>query len=240
MQLEPVEASEAAAPDVTATPVASAADADPGPSAETKSRKISDFFPFRAFGHWRKKVTFWWKVVEMPLPTSFQRYTPDIHERVPAEVDSRTRARNALGAVLREHGKLNEAMAELAENIELEPRNAEAHHEFALVLRDQEKPDEAIAELRKAIKLESSAPGPHFDLASILRDKGRLDESVAEFRETIKFAPNGARAYHELALVLYNQNMPDQAVSELQKAIKSSQTNPSRIFGCHSSEPGQS
>jgi tetratricopeptide (TPR) repeat protein len=159
------------------------------------------------------------KAAEMLLPTSFRRFNPNLHEWTLTDVDNRTRARNALGAVLREQGKLDEAMAELAENVKFEPRNAEARHELALVLRDQEKPEEAIAELRNAIKLDRNAPAVHFDLASILRDQGKPDEAIAKFRETTRITPTEPATYRELGLVLFAQNKPDEAISELRTAI---------------------
>jgi tetratricopeptide (TPR) repeat protein len=158
------------------------------------------------------------KIIETPLPTSFLRFGRNIHQWAPSDVDNRTRARNALGAVLRDQEKLDEAMAQLTKNIKFEPRNAEAHRQLGLVLRDQKKPEEAVRELRKAIKLESTDPAAHFDLASILRDD-QPDEAIAEFRETIKLAPKNPQAYRELGLVLFNQNKPDEAISELRRAI---------------------
>src|SRR5262249_39592197 len=83
------------------------------------------------------------KVTEMPLPTSFLRYGQSIHQPNQSYVDNHTRARNELGAALRQQGKLDAAAAELTKNIDFEPRIAEARIELALVYRDQDKLDEA-------------------------------------------------------------------------------------------------
>jgi tetratricopeptide (TPR) repeat protein len=167
------------------------------------------------------------EVTEMPLPTSLLvRFNQNIHQQAPSFVDNRTKARNKLGATLREQGKLDDAAAELTKNIEFEPQNAEARLELALVRRDQGKLDDAVVGLGKAIKLEPSEPAAHFYLGLILRDQGKLDESVAEFRQAIKAAPQDSQAYDELGLTLFNQNKTEEALSNIKTAINLNPRDP--------------
>jgi tetratricopeptide (TPR) repeat protein len=166
------------------------------------------------------------KAVEMPLPTSFLRFGQGLHQLAPSEVDNRTRARNALGAALRELGKLDEAKTVLTENIEFEPRNAEAHAELGLVLRDQEQFEDAVAEFRKAIQFDRFSPAAHFNLATLLRDQGKPDEAIAEFRDMIGIWPDDAQAHRALAMVLFDEKKPEDAISELQESIRLNANDP--------------
>jgi hypothetical protein len=86
--------------------------------------------------------------------------------------------RQALGFVLRNQKKLDEAVACYKKGIELDPKAVWAHHGLGDALRSQGKLDEAIAELRQAVTLGkkmAAAPAQvtvyQLSLANLLNDR---------------------------------------------------------------------
>ena len=85
------------------------------------------------------------------------------HRRIPRGDPAPARPRPCplnLGYVLREQGKLDEAIAEYRTAIRLQPDDADAHTNLGIALRKQGKLDEAIAEYRAAIRLKSKDAAP--------------------------------------------------------------------------------
>jgi tetratricopeptide (TPR) repeat protein len=94
-----------------------------------------------------------------------------------------------LGNALREQGKLDEAIAEYCNAIDLDRKYAAPHYNLGNLLREQGKLDEAVAEFRKAIDLDPKDARLHIGLAEALRDQGKLEEAAAEYREILALRP---------------------------------------------------
>jgi hypothetical protein len=100
------------------------------------------------------------------------------------------------GAVLRNLGRRDEAMAEYKAVIVLDRQSADPHVGLGNVLRDLGRRDEAMAEYNAAIALDPKYAYPHHGLGAILRDLGRRDEARAEFKEAIALDPTIAAQTH--------------------------------------------
>jgi Tfp pilus assembly protein PilF len=133
----------------------------------------------------------------------------------PASANARLR----LAFFLEQHGKPDEALAEIHKVIELDPKNSPAHHELGVYLYRKRKLDEAIAEYRKAIELDPKLVLIHANLGVALRQQGKLDEAVAEYRTAIALDPKFAVAHSRLGLTLFDQGKLNESVTEYRTAI---------------------
>jgi len=113
----------------------------------------------------------------------------------PADTD----ARFALGGVLEEAGRADEAITQYRALIALRPDNAPAHNALAALLEGRGETAAALAQYRQALALAPSDPRLHFNLAAALGDAGRPAEAAAQYRAALRLRPDFAEAQRALA-----------------------------------------
>ena len=129
-----------------------------------------------------------------------------------------------LALVLGKQKKVDEAIREVKEAINLKPDYAPAYYTLARALNTQGKPDEAITNLSKAkdlFKQQGKTPQlieVQFNLAVLLAQQKKLDESIAEAKELTTIKPDFAPAYAILGQALLQQGKKDEAKENLTKA----------------------
>jgi Tfp pilus assembly protein PilF len=127
-------------------------------------------------------------------------------------------AHNNLGAILRDRGQLDEAIAEHREATRLKNDYAIAHSNLGVDLREKGQLDEAIAECREAIRLKANSATAHGNLGNALAVKGQLDEALAEHREALRLE-DSAGNHLNLGNTLSDKGDVDGAIAEYRKAI---------------------
>jgi tetratricopeptide (TPR) repeat protein len=125
-----------------------------------------------------------------------------------------------LGVVLKDQGKLDEAIAACIQAIRFKPDYAEAYSNLGYALSDQGKLDEAIAAYRQAIRFKPDFAEAHSNLGITLRDQGTLDEAVAACREAIRFKPGYAEAFNNCGNALKDLKRLDEALASYDKAVE--------------------
>ena len=86
-------------------------------------------------------------------------------------------ARNNLGTVLRDQGKLTEAAACYERTLALKPDYPDAHNNLGTVLRDQGKLTEAVACFERALALKPDYAEANNNLGNVLQRSGQADRS---------------------------------------------------------------
>jgi len=104
--------------------------------------------------------------------------------------------------------------------LELNPKNAEAHHTLAFALRNKGLLKEGTPHLLEAIRLDPNHIDARYNLGLAMIYQGKLDEAVTHFSRVLQLDPNHAKAHADLASVLLLKNMPAEAVTHLSQAIR--------------------
>jgi tetratricopeptide (TPR) repeat protein len=125
-----------------------------------------------------------------------------------------------LGIALRNHGKLEEALAHGRRAVELRPDSAEAHNNLGVVLKDLGKLDAAVACFRRVLELRPGLAAAHTNLGNISKERGQIDEALASYRRAIALDAGSAEAHNNLGLVLKDQGKLGEAVSCFQRVIE--------------------
>lgn len=128
--------------------------------------------------------------------------------------------RTKLAAALRYQGKLEAAIAELAEAQRLDPAYARARNDLGMILRAQRKLPEAIAEYREAIRLDPDSTDAHNGLGVTLANSGKLDEALAEFREIVRIDPDSTIGYYNLSYALADLDRDVESAAALREVIR--------------------
>ncbi len=153
-------------------------------------------------GYWKDNVALWTHTTEVTL--NLENY----------------RAHNALGMVLREQGRTEEAMKHFSEAVRIRPGFAEAQRNLGLTLANAGRTDEAITSLTAAARLEPESARAHGDLAFALSLQGRLDEAIAEYSEALRLDPSLARVHNALGAALAGAKKSGEALAHFSEAVR--------------------
>ncbi|HUT94239.1 MAG TPA: tetratricopeptide repeat protein [Thermoguttaceae bacterium] len=133
-----------------------------------------------------------------------------------------TAALLALGIILRDEGKNEEAKAHFTRILEIQPDHAKAHRGLADMLRMEGKPEEAVDHYRQALKTEPSLHEVHASLGLIFLETGKLDEALEHLAEAVRLEPGDPVTNFYCGHVLYRQGKPEEAVSYYRRAMEQS------------------
>lgn len=106
------------------------------------------------------------------------------------QIDSRAlasaKAHTNLGAAYLQQNKLEIALDEFTQAIQIMPSYAMAYNGLALVRAALRQDEEAEYNFKKSIELDPSISGTHNNYGTFLCDRGRYDESITQFLEAVK------------------------------------------------------
>ena len=104
--------------------------------------------------------------------------------------------------MLKDQGKLDEAVACYRRALELKPDYAETHNNLGNALNDRGKLDEAVACYRRALELKPDYAEAYNNLGNALKDQGKLEEAIACYRRALELKPDSAEAHGNLGIAL--------------------------------------
>jgi len=114
----------------------------------------------------------------------------------------------------------DEALAECAEAVRLQPDFEQAHVELGVLLARRDRTAEAIDQYRQALQLRPDYPEAHNNLGVALVTEGKTDEAAFHFREAVRLNPEYIEARRNLALLLSQQGRTDEAIAQVESLLK--------------------
>ncbi|MBR8254622.1 tetratricopeptide repeat protein [Burkholderia ambifaria] len=127
---------------------------------------------------------------------------------------------NNLGNMLRECGRLDDAIAHYRRAVALRPDYPEAHNNLGNALRDARDPAEAMQSCSRAIELRPGYAEAYNNLGNVLQDLGELDAAAASYGKAIAFHHVYAEAHSNLGNVLRAQERHADAIVHYRRAIE--------------------
>jgi len=112
--------------------------------------------------------------------------------------------------VLRERGRLREAVEAFGRVIEIQPDHYEAHQNLGSALAGLCQFDAALKHHQRALELRPQGRDAYRHLGAVYYALGRPEEAAAIYRQWLAIAPHDPVAGHMLASCM-NQNVPDRA-----------------------------
>jgi serine/threonine-protein kinase len=141
--------------------------------------------------------------------------------RAAVEIDpNNATIQSALGHVLVQERKWDEAINTLRQAITLEPNDAVAHNNLGVALQTVGSADAAVPEFREAVRLRPDYLEAHSNLGHALEKQNDLNGSIAEYREVLRLKPEDADAHFHIGLADYKLGNSDAAVDEYREAIR--------------------
>jgi tetratricopeptide (TPR) repeat protein len=133
---------------------------------------------------------------------------------------SRTAAQLALGELLANTGKLEEAVEHLRAGLAAAPDSAEAHYNLAVILASLGNDDEALAEYRAALELNPDDADTHNNLGFLLAKRGDANAAAEEYGKALALNANFAAAHYNLGRLYQDHDKPELAAEHFQTAAR--------------------
>ncbi len=148
-----------------------------------------------------------------------------------------------LGGVMREQGKLDEAVTFYSEAVRLFPSYAGAHGGLGAVYLKQGRLEEAISELSIAISQASNQPEDRINedrinMGIALNRVGKPDEAIVQLMEAIRLDPDSSNAHYNLGTVYAGMGKTDDALAQFAKAVELEPDSPEAHFNLGTANAG--
>ncbi|HDR9175346.1 TPA: tetratricopeptide repeat protein [Burkholderia vietnamiensis] len=127
---------------------------------------------------------------------------------------------NNLGNMLRESGRLDDAIAHYRRAVTLRPDYPEAHNNLGNALRDAGDPTAAMASCARAIELRADYAQAYNNLGNALQDLGDLDGAAKHYERAIELDASMAMAHANLSAVRHKQLRCAEALTHALDAIR--------------------
>lgn len=127
---------------------------------------------------------------------------------------------NNYANVLKEEGKVAEAIEHFNEALRIRPNSAEVYNNLGGALGKAGRTEEEVGCYRKAIELKGDFTVAHYNLAAALVKQGKKDEAIFEYREALRFEPDYVEALSNLGFELTGQGKFSEAIDYYQKALE--------------------
>jgi tetratricopeptide (TPR) repeat protein len=126
----------------------------------------------------------------------------------------------AIGLVLDQLGRLDEAATHYTAALRISSDKADIHHKLGVVYFRKAAYEKARDHFDESIRTEPENDEAHFYLGNILEMFGRHREAIAHFTESLRINPDNPLAHHNLALALVQQRDLAKALEHYAKAIR--------------------
>jgi tetratricopeptide (TPR) repeat protein len=125
-----------------------------------------------------------------------------------------------LGNVLRQEGKMDEAIPHYQKAVLIRPDYAQAHNNLGKALLLKGKVDEAISHFQNALQIRPDYPETRVNLGEALFQKGKVDEAIVQYQIALQINPGYADGQFDLGNALLQKGRMDEAISHYQKALE--------------------
>jgi len=129
-------------------------------------------------------------------------------------------AHNNLGIVLKEKGRLPEAIDHCRQALRIDPDRPEAHVNLAIALMAQGKVEEAVDHYNEALRIEPDYAPAHYNLGLHLKRNGLLNEAVPHFEAVVRIWPEDADAQLNLGTTYLGLERLQDAERQLSAALR--------------------
>jgi len=124
------------------------------------------------------------------------------------------------GLALQIAGRIEEAIGQYEQALQVAPDDAEAHYNLGVALEQMGRVPEAIEHYEQALRLRPEYAAAYSNLGSISLRLGKVPEAIAQYERALQFEPDMAEAYYNLGLALKQAGRVEEAIKRYTEAIR--------------------
>ena len=129
-------------------------------------------------------------------------------------------AHSNLGILLREDGKLPEAIRHYEQALQVKPDYAEAHCNLGNAFSQTGRFQDAIAHYQRALQIRPDYVEAHNNLAFALLRTGKVEDAIAHLEQVVRLSPNSAEGQYNLANALSQVGRVQDAMGHYEQAVR--------------------
>ena len=152
--------------------------------------------------------------------TSYWRNSESLWNHTLACTPDNYIAHNNLGNVLLQKGKVDEAIAQYQQALQINPNYARARNNLGNALCQKGNVDEAIAQYQRALQNTPDSAEIHNNLGMALLQKGRVDEAISHYQQALQISPNYIKARYNFGMALFQKGRVDEAIAQYQMVLQ--------------------
>jgi tetratricopeptide (TPR) repeat protein len=126
-----------------------------------------------------------------------------------------------LGNVYLKQGRLQEAITQYHQTLQIKPAFAGAHHNLGAALLRLGRLDEAMSQFQKTLQIKPNHLDARVNLGNVLIQMGRLDAGISQYREALQIDPGYWKARFNLGNALAQKGDLADAIAQFQQALQS-------------------
>jgi tetratricopeptide (TPR) repeat protein len=138
---------------------------------------------------------------------------------------------DAVGDLLLQAGRLDEAILRYRRSLGLNPRSASTHYNLGYALSARGRRDEAIAQFDEALAIDPGYAQAHNNLGALLQMTGRFEEALAHYQRAVALRADNVDAVTNLGQLLSTLGRPADAVDRFRAAIVMDPRNAQALSG---------
>ncbi|MGB3052617.1 MAG: tetratricopeptide repeat protein [Polyangiales bacterium] len=135
-------------------------------------------------------------------------------------VDITAEVRRVLGWAELQRNRIDDAIKEFTQALEMEPRDSSAQFGLAVAYRRKWKLDEAAAELAKVEELDAKFPGLALEKGRLAEAAGDMDAATESYRNALLESPDDAALKSRMGAVLVLAGKYDEAEKLLREVLE--------------------
>ena len=177
---------------------------------ESRTRSLVEQYPGSGFS---------WKLLGVALLMQGKEALPAFQKTAKLLPDD-AEAHFNLGVVLKNLGRLDDAVASYRRALKIKPDYAEALNNLGNAQKDLGLLDGAVASLRRALKIKPDYAEALNNLGNAQKSLGLLNDAIANFRRALEIKPNYAEAHSNLGNAQKDLRLLDDAVASYRRALE--------------------
>jgi len=137
---------------------------------------------------------------------------------------------NNFGVALMEEKRNDEALAQYAEALKIDPNYSDAHANLGHALLCMGRYDECLQHLQKAMELQPKRADSKADFGVLMAVANRLDDSKKAFDESLALSPDHSDVRSNYAYTLVRLGQYDEAIAQCKEAMRLDRKNANAYF----------
>lgn len=162
--------------------------------------------------------------------TAYWRDSESLWQHTLACTTNNSVAHNNLGMAYMTEGKVNDAIEQYQQAMEVDPAYALVHFNLGAALGQSGQMDSAIGEYQKAIALQPDYFQARNNLADAFLQTGHTDLAIAQLQAALKGSPRSAITHNNLGFIFLRTGQARAAIAEFSKTLE---IDPDNLDACH-------
>ena len=129
-------------------------------------------------------------------------------------------AHNNLGLLLRQTGRLQDAIEQYNETLQIKPDYAEAHYNLGNAFLQVGRVQDAIGHYERALQITPDYMEADNNLAFALLQAGKVNEAIARLEQSARISPDSVNAHYNLGNAYLQAGRPREAIGHYEQAVR--------------------